>query len=320
MNKLSKIGLTTAAVGLAAAAAKYGFVVLCDELLFNKNMVMPHKFNARVVNCDLSVAQQYRRNNRKWLEDYGYDKHYLISDRGELLTGYHVKPKEKSNIFVVGIHGYKSHGKREFSNFAEFYSRLGVNLFFADNIATGESEGKYCTFGYHEKEDCLKWLRYLTETFGEDIKIVLHGVSMGAATTIMLAAKKELPENVLAAICDCSVTTVAAEFEEKLRNMGAKSDKLIRDINKVNIKRVGFDIYSLRPIDDVKNVKIPMLFIHGTADTFVPCEMTKELYEACSSREKELLLVEGADHAQCYKDGKEQYEAKVIEWLNKFVF
>lgn len=115
------LGLTFAAGGAFAAA--YGTCSLIDELLFNRNMVPPEKISRKISGCDDSHLGDFLQNNLQWLEDYGYEKHYIISDSGYRLTGYLLKAEEPSDIYLFGAHGYRSYGKKEFCGVAQYYIR-----------------------------------------------------------------------------------------------------------------------------------------------------------------------------------------------------
>ena len=315
MKTVSK--LLFGAAGVAAAA--YGTWTLIDELLFNKKMVLPQEVGAKFSGCDMSHLHEVLTNNLKWVEDYGYEKHYIMSDKGEGLVGYLMKAKEPSDVYVFGAHGYRSYGKKEFCGFAQYYLSRGVNVFFPDHIASGESDGTHCTFGYQEKEDCMKWLGYMTDHFGKDIKIILHGVSMGSATVCMMSGRDDLPENVKYTVADCGFTTAKALFKFKMDALKIPDVGLLRGVNFANKLNHGFDFRDIAPVESVTKAKVPMFFVHGKEDNLVPAFMAQELYDACGSEHKKVLIVEGADHAQAHLIGKQAYEAKMDEFMEKFV-
>ena len=315
MKKSTKLIL--GAVGVATAG--YGVCTLIDELLFNKNMILPDSVGAKVSGCDMSHLKELLTNNLKWVEDYGYEKHYIMSDRGEGLVGYLMRPEKPSNIYVFGAHGYRSYGKKEFCGFAQYYLSRGINIFFPDHIASGESEGTHCTFGYYEREDCMKWLRYMTDHFGEDIKIILHGVSMGSATVCMMSGRNNLPENVKFTVADCGFTTAEELFSFKMDALKIPDIGLMKGVNLANKINHGFEFGDIKPVDSVQNARVPMLFVHGKEDNLVPSYMAQILYDNCSTPKKDILIVEGADHAQAHVHGKEEYEKKIDEFIEKYI-
>ena len=319
MKKTSGVLLAVSGAATLGLAAGYGLCCLADELLFNRNKVLPQEFVTSIADCDSSHLGNVLENNLKWVEDYGYEKHYIITDRGEKLTGYLMKAEKESDVYVFGAHGYRSYGKKEFAAVSRHYLKKGFNVFFPDHVASGESEGTYCTFGYHETTDCLKWIDYMLNTFGDDIKIILHGVSMGAATVMRMTGSGLLPSNVKMTVEDCGFTDAAKFFSFKLEGLGIKSDRPIKAVNFVNKRRLGFDFYEISPVESVKNAKIPMMFIHGTDDGLVPSFMVHELYDACGSEHKEILKIDGADHAQSLMVGGEEYFSRLDGFIDKHI-
>ncbi len=317
MKKLLRNTLIAAS---AAGALAYGTCTLIDEILFNRKLTPPDWVGQKISGCDTTHLGDYLEKNLQWLEDYGYERHYIWSARGERLTGYLLKAKEESDVYLLGVHGYRSHGRKEFSKFVQYYLKKGINVLLPDHIASGESEGNYCTFGYYEQDDCMQWLRYMNEKFGKDIKIILHGVSMGCATVCMMSGRDDLPENVKFTVADCGFNRAAEMFSAKMKLMGVKNpDCLVKGVCLVHKINRGIDFADISPVDSVKNAKIPMLFVHGTTDGLVPTYMSPELYESCGSEHKDILLVEGADHAQSFMIGREEYEAKLNEYIERFV-
>ena len=318
MKKAGKALLALAGTAALGAGVAYGSLVLADELLLNRKMELPKDVMAKISKCDLSHLDELLENNLNWLEAYGYKKYYMSSDRGERLVGYLMTPEKESDTYVFGLHGYRADGRKEFCGFAQYYLEKGMNVFFVDHVASGASEGKYCSLGYFEAQDSLKWLYHMGELFGDDIKVIVHGVSMGAAVTAQLSALN-LPDYVKMMICDCGYTSAREMLTEKMRGIGIADERIITWLNDVNKRRMGFDIDDISPIKAVKFAKVPMLFVHGREDTFVPWEMSKRNYDACSSENKELLIIEGADHVQCFVEDEKTYTDKLNEWIEKFV-
>lgn len=256
----------------------------------------------------------------KYILSYGFERHEIISNRGQKLCGYLMKPAKPSDVYVFGSHGYRSDGKGEWCYFAKFYvEEMGWNLFFVDHQSHGESEGEYIGFASHEHKDCLKWLEYINNTFGKDIKIILHGISMGSATVMLMSGNDTLPENVKFTVADCGYTSAMDEFNYKIEALKLPFKPLIPTISAINRKRAGYDFKKdTDALSSVKRARVPMLFIHGDKDLFVPTKMVYELYEACTS-EKELFVVPGADHAKSYHVDPEGYEARVKEMAEKYL-
>ena len=321
MKTATKLALGLAGTAAAAGAGILGFCNLIDGLLVDTTKSVPENLSKTVSGEDESDLSELRAKNNAWLENYGYERHYIYSDRGERLTGYLLKPEKPSKLFMFGSHGYKSSGRGEFNGFAQYYIKKGFNVFLCDHTSAGESEGRYAGFGAFEHIDCLKWLKYLCLTFGSDIVITLHGVSMGAATVMMMSSHEDLPEHVKIIVEDCGYTSAWNEFYLKAKELKLPgTDFLMNTVNEINKRKVGYDFKEANPLEAVKSAKVPMLFVHGSGDTFVPFFMVHELYEAYGGPYKDLLVIEGAGHARCSVLGWEDYEKKLDEFLDKFVF
>lgn len=315
--KNTKTALKVLSSLAVSATAVYGTLTLCDELLFNKKLIPPTDISRKISGCDAEHLGEFLEKNLEWVENYGYERHFIISDRGERLVGYLLRAENDSKTYAFCAHGYRSNGKKEFCGVAQYYLSRGINVFFPDHIASGESEGTHCTFGFYEKDDCMKWLNYLNETFGEDIKIFLHGVSMGSATVCMMSESEALPKNVKAIVSDCGYSTALSLFEYKLKAMGIQMNPLVKAVNVASKINHGVDLESLKPVESVKKAKLPMFFIHGRKDKLVPCYMGEQLYITCGSEDKELMIIEDADHAQAFFKDRETYEKRLGAFLDR---
>lgn len=196
---------------------------------------------------------------------------------------------------VIQFHGYKGSGLKDFCGGLPFTIKLGYNVILVDQRAHDQSEGKCMTFGVLERKDVISWIDYAKQRFGKDIKISLMGISMGAAT--VLTASNIVPSNVTGILADCGFTSASDIIRKvaKDRKLGFLAPLLDRSA-RVFAK---FDLYEASAEKALRECKVPVLFIHGEDDTFVPCEMTLRNYKACAS-EKTLLTVKGADHAMSY--------------------
>ena len=183
--------------------------------------------------------------------------------------------------------------------------RMGHSALVVDQRSTGRSEGRAITFGIKERKDCLSWVEFTKQAFGEDVKIILTGISMGAAMVLMSAAEP-LPENVKGILADCGYTSPKAIIHIVLRKMGLPVG-LVYPFVKLGARIFGgFDLEETSPLEAMKNCKVPVIFFHGEADDFVPCHMSRRNYEVCASR-KALVTVSGAGHGLSYPVAPERY-------------
>lgn len=317
--KKQLIALTGAAAVLGGAA--YGVSEALFKALIVREFRVPKavsKFITEKEENGENLLESKYKQCMKYIQNYGFERHTIISDRGQMLRGYLMRPQKPSDVYVFGSHGYRSDGKGEWCYFAEFYlEKMGYNLFFVDHQSHGESEGEYIGFASHEHKDCLKWLGYMNDTFGKDIKIILHGISMGSATVMLMSGNEALPQNVKFTVADCGYTSAMDEFNYKIDTLKLPFKPLVPVINAINHKRAGYDYQKdTDALSAVKNARVPMLFVHGDKDLFVPTKMVYELYDACTS-EKELFVVPGADHAKSYHVDPDGYEARVRAMIDK---
>lgn len=254
----------------------------------------------------------------EWLNEQIFEDYSIVNADGYKLCGYLLKSERPSDIYVFCSHGYRCWGKREFRLIAKFYHDLGYNVFLVDHQAHGDSEGKYVGFGALESRDAMQWLDFLIDSFGSDIKIILHGISMGCATVTLMSGKKELPENVKFTVADCGYTSPWNEFAYHMKSSHAPTFPLLDVANLFNRMIAKYDFKKTDSLESVRHAQLPMLFVHGSKDAFVPTYMVNELYEACTS-EKELLIVDGAAHAESYMIDSQTYEEKVKGFIDRYL-
>jgi len=213
---------------------------------------------------------------------------------------------------MVLVHGYGSTGLDEYARFVRFYHELGFHLLLPDNRAHGQSEGKYIGFGWLDRPDLLDWIGRLIARLGADCRIGLHGISMGAAAVMMVGGEADLPEHVRAIVEDCGYTSVHDEFSFQLRHRMRLPVWPILPLTDAYCRcKAGYGFREASALKQVQKIRLPILFIHGEEDDFVPTYMARELYEACPSQAKELYLVPGAAHACAYAQDQARYEARV---------
>ena len=223
-------------------------------------------------------------------------------------------PCEGSKKVAICFHGYTSEGLNDYSTLAIFYLNHGYNLLLVDERAHGQSEGTYIGFGCLDRHDAKLWIDIMIEKMGEDCKILLHGDSMGGATVLMTTGL-DLPPQVKAAVSDCAFTSAWEVFTHVLKNKYHLPPAPIMHIaNHMVKKKAGYELDECDARREVAKATIPILFFHGGADDFVPCYMVNELYEACQT-EKKLVIVEGAGHVEsCYMDAA-LYEGAIEEFI-----
>lgn len=226
-------------------------------------------------------------------------------------------PAEKSKKFVLLFHGYHSSAENDFSCIVRKYHDMGYHLLLVDERAHNRSEGKYIAFGVSERLDCLDWIHFVIKTFGEDAEIFLHGMSMGA-TTVMLAAGLNLPVNVKGIIADCGFTSPKKIVANTIKDRYHVPPWLILPAMNLYCNILGkFDLNAVSTEKALKTSTLPLLLIHGNADTFVPTVMSRENFAASSSKDKKLILVDEAFHAGSYLLEPERCEKELALFLER---
>ena len=252
----------------------------------------------------------------KVLEETEHEQVEISAQDGTPLVGHWVCPQNAKRI-IVAMHGWRSTWSQDFGAIAPFWFDNDCAVLFAEQRGQGNSGGEYMGFGLLERYDCLDWINWVNERTEAKLPIYLGGVSMGA-TTILMTAGFDLPENVKGIVADCAFTSPHAIWKHVVENnfklpFGLYS-RTARDICEKRIQ-VPSDSYST--VEALSNCEIPVLFIHGTDDNFVPIEMTYENYKACVS-EKRLFVVPGAEHGMSYLVDKNGYETAVKQFWNVF--
>ncbi len=252
----------------------------------------------------------------EWVKKVRAMKHKdfsIKSDDGLTLKGKYYEHKKGAPIEIM-FHGYKGYGERDLSGGVERAFNVGHNTLIVDHRASGESDGNVITFGIKERLDCLKWINFVINQFGDNVKIILTGISMGAAT-VMMVANEKLPKNVKYILADCGYTSPKEIICKVIKDMKLPA-KLVFPFVKIGAKLFGrFNIEEFSAIEAVKNANVPIIFFHGDNDNFVPSNMSLELYNVCSSNKK-LHIIPGAGHGLAYPVDKETYLKALREFEN----
>ena len=241
----------------------------------------------------------------------------ITSSDGLKLTADYFKPSTQSHKWALLVHGYGR--DRTFAyDYADAYLKHGWNVVTPDLRAAGESEGNYITMGVKESDDLVGWIGKIIRT-DPMAEIILHGVSMGAATVMMTSAK-DLPSNVKAAVEDCGYTSAYEMFGAQLKKLfGLPEFPIMKFVDVVSKFETGAAVSDAAPINAVGMTKVPMLFIHGDADDLVPYSMMGRLFDASGAPIKEDWTVPGAGHADAKPINPPAYFERVFEFVDRFV-
>lgn len=242
---------------------------------------------------------------------------FIRSFDGLRLHGRLIPPEQSPRGAIILMHGYRSMAKNDFSLIVEFYRNLGLYVLMADQRAHSGSEGRRITFGVRESRDAVEWANYLGKRLGYDFPVISSGLSMGASTVLM-GAGIGYPKNVCGIIADCGFSTpydivrsVAAKKHLPLGITMALSSMAVRIF-------AGFGLKEASTVRAMSTNHIPVLFIHGTGDNFVPYEMTVQAYNACKAPCR-LILVDGAGHGDSYLKDKNRCERELHDFIYSVV-
>ena len=240
----------------------------------------------------------------------------ITSADGLKLVATYFAPDVPSRRWAILVHGY-GRNQRFAWDYAAEYLAQGYNVVTPDLRASGLSEGEYLTMGTKESEDIVLWAQEIAK-HDDAAKIILHGVSMGAAT-VMLATAQE-PPNVVAAVEDCGYTSAYTMFTAQLDKLfGLPPFPIMNCVDVVSRIKTGTALSAATPVEAVKSTKVPMLFIHGDVDELVPFAMMGELYDASAAPVKEQYVVRGAGHADAKRAAPAEYFAHVFAFLQPYV-
>lgn len=241
---------------------------------------------------------------------------WLTAPDGARLLGRVLVPEHPNGRTMLLCHGARSSGIGEYRFMAPYLYKNGYTLVIPDHRGCGESDGKYMGYGTHESKDTFLWLRYAKERFPEN-SIFLLGISMGAATVLMMSNHLE-DAAVKGVIADCPYTSAWDEFSYQMHTSFHLPDFPILHICDLYCRALcGYAFKAASPLESVKCAKKPILFIHGSADDFVPTFMQDILFDACPT-EKEKLTVEGAVHARSYYTNPTLYNQTLLTFMDTY--
>lgn len=252
----------------------------------------------------------------EWVKDKHVSTWNLTSEDGlELSAQYYPNAKE-SHRYVLALHGYTV-DHRDIMPAAYRFAEKGYHILAPDQRGRGTSEGNYLGMGWLEKEDVKLWIDKLLQ-HDSQAQIILYGESMGAAT-LMMTVGDEIPQNVKALVEDCGYTSAYEMFADQLKErFGLPSFPFLPTANIIASMRAGYSFSNADAKSQLETATLPILFIHGSADDYVPTYMGVELYESYQG-EKELLLIDNAGHGASSDIDPDTYYQHVFAFIDKYI-
>ena len=317
-NILIGTGVTVAGIGAVTAISYKLTKKLLNLAMDREEPAIMTKNKKKVTGSkEMSEMMQALDTAAEKLENSGCEEVEIVAHDGVRLVG-HWHTCENPKRIIVAMHGWRSTWSHDFGVISDFWHDNDCCVLYAEQRGQGNSGGDYMGFGLLERYDCLDWINWVNEHTGGTVPIYLGGVSMGA-TTILMTAGLELPDNVKGIVADCGFTSPQAIWKHVVeKNMHIAYDGIRSAIaSDMCKKRINIGANDYSAVDAMKVCKVPVLFIHGTDDHFVPIEMTYENYKACAS-ERRLFIVPGAEHGMSYAVDKDGYEKATKQFWADF--
>lgn len=291
-----------------------GFIY--NQIVWRRTFPIP-KFILKMI-AGNTEHDDYEEKSKKALREFKklpIEKVEIKAADGAKLTAHILIPENSNGKLILACHGARSSGLGEFAFEAPYFYEEGYTVVMPDHRGCGESDGKFMGYGTHESRDAFLWLDYAEKRF-PDMPVFLFGISMGAATVLMMSENAE-DERIRGIIADCGYTSAWNEFSYQIHTSFHLPDFPVLHIcNLYSRIFAGYSFKEASPIDAVRKAKKPILFIHGKDDDFVPYYMEKELYNACCS-DKYILSIDGAVHARSYYTNPTAYQSAMEKFTEK---
>ena len=295
-------------------------IVLISYLCFRMAFYSPDRPAVPSDAIDIPEGEAYeefREDMEKWTRDLRampHEEMSITSFDGLTLRGKFYEYAPNAPIELM-FHGYRGTAERDLSGGVARCFQLGRSALLVDQRGCSDSEGNVISFGINEHRDCLAWLDFAIQRFGKDAKIILTGISMGASTVLMVS-DKDLPPNVLGILADCGFSSAKDIIKKVIRQMGLPAEVGYPFV-KLGAKLFGhFDLEAHSAVEAVKNATVPVIFFHGDGDDYVPCEMSRINYEACTSKKK-LVIIPRAGHGLSYPVAPDVYLDALREFFGE---
>ena len=255
------------------------------------------------------IYEPYRAQMVQWMKEVramAFEECEITSHDGLRLYGKYYEYAPSAPIELM-FHGYRGTSERDLCGGVQRCFSLGRSALIVDQRTSGKSGGHVISFGINEHKDCLRWVAFMRKRFGDDVKIYLTGISMGA-TTVLMAAGTPLPEQVIGVVADCGFTSAKAIIKKVIRQLKLPAG-LLYPFVRLGARLYGkFDPEEYSAIEAMKTCRVPIVFVHGETDDFVPCRMSQENYSACRSEQKHLFTVPDTGHGLAYIIDPEGYK------------
>lgn len=266
------------------------------------------------------IYDEYRPQMVEWIKQIRVMEHLDVSVQsfdGLTLRGKYFEHTKGAPIELM-LHGYRGTAEADLAGGVYRAFAQGRSVLMVDHRGAGESDGNVITFGVNESRDCLSWVDFITKHIDADARIILTGISMGAAT-VLTAAGEDLPSNVVGVIADCGYSTPRAIIKKVIRDMHLPAN-LLYPFVRLGARIYGrFDPDARSPLAAMPRCHVPVIFFHGDTDDFVPSYMSEENYAACAAPDKRLVITKGAGHGLCLPIDPQGYLAHLSSFFDPYL-
>lgn len=239
-----------------------------------------------------------------------------MANQGLKQDAWYVPAARETNKTVIVVHGFNN-SKKDMKAYAWMFHELGYNVLMPDNMAHGKSQGQIIGYGWNDRLNIIKWAQLLVDKNAAS-QITLFGVSMGGAAVMMASGESNLPKQVVNIIEDCGYSSVWEELKYQAKAMySLPAFPILYEVSSISKVRAGFSYGQASSIEQLKKNKLPILFIHGDKDDFVPTKMVYDNFKA-SRGAKELYIAKGAQHAKSMESNPETYQKKISTFLKNY--
>ena len=248
-----------------------------------------------------------------------YERIEMTARDGTRLVGRYIHVRDGAPL-QIQCHGYRGGPCRDFSGGNKLAREMGHNTLLIEQRAHASSGGRTITFGIRERYDCLDWVAYALSRFGENTKILLVGISMGAATVLM-ASELPLPRQVCGIIADSPYTSPYAIIRKVCREMGLPPAPSMPFVCLGARLYGGFSLRVASAFEAVRHATVPLLIIHGEDDRFVPCDMSREIAASAAQagRDVTLYTVKNAGHGISFMENPEGYRETIARFVERCI-
>jgi hypothetical protein len=317
-RKLSCFTIATASIFIASG--RYFFEMLVhyknDGKQTRKRRI---KLSQMKINHPRYQFEEEYEAGKAWCRQQDMKDWYIRSEDGLKLHAYYLPAESDAKRFVLLSHGYKGSGFGDFANIARFLHEHNCNLLFIDQRCCGMSEGEFITFGAREQDDIGRWAYRIAAENKEKLPIYLYGESMGAASVLMASGKK-LPDEVKGLIADCGFQSMKGQ----IRDLAGKWFHLPRVeflLFRLSVSCRLSGKFRMEESDTTKALSVinkrPVLFFHGSDDTYVYPKNSIDNYDLCHAP-KELVIIQGARHLCSAYVNPKLYRKKLMDFFEKY--